>query len=87
MAYTIYVKKIEINRRYRWSRWLRWGRLLQRRHHKIPYVVQMFPPVNFIPRHKKSYNSRFIVDFGGLVESIDRCKPFLRKQFIIKPPH
>ena len=67
---------------------MRWGRVLERQRQRIPYCIQSFPPLNIIPEYPKA--GKPITDFGKLVESVDRYKPNLIKEYIVlikkRPP-
>jgi len=74
---------VRSSKRRRWARWLRWGRVLNKINNKFPYMLQFFPAVSVIPRHRKSTKSWLVNDFGKLIEGVERCKPHYKKLIVV----
>lgn len=46
-------------------------------------MLQFFPAVSVIPRHRKSTKSWLVNDFGKLIEGVERCKPHYKKLIVV----
>lgn len=79
MGYNLYFKIVNPRRKQRiWFRWL--SRYIKPRK-KI--CLQRFSPVNVIIKNKRTVKSWHIVDFGMLVESVEKYQSAQIKEIII----